>query len=239
MKKPTNIINTSPEANESWGSYNSQTKQWSAKVYSGKAVREWIQNAISNILELLGHKVSDETYANDIETINGTLNAKADKNEVAASATIVYPENFVVQTDENSSTATESLKNVKYVVRDSRGNPLFNFWAIVQKYIEYVPPVYPKVWFISSTEPLLSSDISNRVLSTAPEETGYTYQKSLTTTNYYVVLQTGHSLRKVTNSTNFEFTNQFKTDDVQITGYVVYHYQREVDSPVTWTFNVN
>jgi len=46
MKKPTNIINTPPADNESWGSYNSETKQWSEKVYSGKAIREWIQSSI-------------------------------------------------------------------------------------------------------------------------------------------------------------------------------------------------
>ena len=49
MKKPTNIINTPPGDNESWGSYDSETKQWSERVYSGKAIREWIQTNISNL----------------------------------------------------------------------------------------------------------------------------------------------------------------------------------------------
>ena len=49
MKKPEHIINTPPSDNESWGSYDSETKQWSERVYSGKAIREWIQTNISNL----------------------------------------------------------------------------------------------------------------------------------------------------------------------------------------------
>lgn len=70
MKKPTNIINTPPGDNESWGSYDSETKQWSERVYSGKAIRNWIQTNISNLkgasttLNTLLSKLFGDNYIN-------------------------------------------------------------------------------------------------------------------------------------------------------------------------------
>lgn len=83
MKKPTNIINTPPTDNESWGSYNKETKQWSNKVYSGKAIREWLQNKIANKADLSSTKNNikiDKAHSN-LDYYYGPYNSLAEAYE--------------------------------------------------------------------------------------------------------------------------------------------------------------
>jgi hypothetical protein len=44
MTEPNNIINDYTQVPDTgtWGSYNKTTNAWSNKVFSGKAIREWI-----------------------------------------------------------------------------------------------------------------------------------------------------------------------------------------------------
>lgn len=239
MKKPTNIINTSPGDSESWGSYNSETKQWSEKVYSGKAVREWIQNTISAIKTLLGQKVDSSSYTADKLALATTLSSKADKTQTATQVNITYPKNFVVETDQNASSAKESLKNVKYEVKNSDGTKLFEFWATAQEYQEKQAVTYPNVWFIPSNTELTAANINQQIQNTTPKNSAYSYQNTFDTTNYYVIVESAHSLTKVVNSSNFEYTSQFNTTDITISGYKVYHYSRVIGASVTWVFTIN
>lgn len=258
MKKPTNIINTPPADTESWGSYNSETKQWSEKVYSGKAIREWIQNTIQSIKELLNTKLNIEDYnttrGQDQSVISEQISSKVGieeynqqvtqieqelQDKTGTQVSITYPTNFVIETDENESSAQERLKNVKYEVKNSKGEKLFEFWAMAQKYTQKQIVTYPNVWFISSNESLSNSNINNQILNTTPKSTSNSYSNTFDTTNYYVVVESGHSLVKVSNSQGFEYTNQFNTTDITISGYNVYHYSRVIGAPVTWTFTIN
>lgn len=49
MTEPNNIINDYTQVPDTgtWGSYNKTTNAWSNKVFSGKAIREWIQHKLS------------------------------------------------------------------------------------------------------------------------------------------------------------------------------------------------
>lgn len=239
MKKPTNIINTPPADNESWGSYNSETKQWSEKVYSGKAIREWIQSSIQSLKELLAGKVDKESYNEDKVALAQVINGKADKVSVGTSVEITYPRNFVVETSENASDARDALKNVKYEVKNADGTKLFEFWAMAQEFVEKQTVTYPNVWFIPSNTALTASNINSQIQSTDPKNNASSYTNTFDTTNYYVVVESSHNLTKVANAQGFDYTNQFNTTDVTISGYKVYHYSRVIGASVTWIFTIN
>ena len=96
---------------------------------------------------------------------------------------------------------------------------------------------YPKVWFLPARAEESNEFIMNIIESSTPKQDSYFYTNTVNTNHYYVIVESGHSLVKVVNNSNFEYTSQFIPTDID--GYKVYHYQRVIGTPVTWTFTVN
>lgn len=118
---------------------------------------------------------------------------------------------------------------------------LYNKIQIIIQSIENSVPIsveYPDVWFIPSNSELNVSDIESYIQNEQPLNNSHSYSKTFNTTNYYVIVGEQHSLTRVTNNSNFEYTSQFNLED-SLDGYKVFHYNRVIGAPVTWTFTIN
>ena len=135
MKKPITIINTPPSNNESWGNYTKE-EGWSNKVYSGKAIREWIQTQINNLItrvtnlenslkfyKTVGFKVEYDRPENkfvfiSLGEIQFMLQENSD-NEKWEVAKLTYPFgngiNFQLEV-ENVNKIYDNLKNNNYKI---------------------------------------------------------------------------------------------------------------------------
>lgn len=89
MKEPDIINNSLPSDDESWGSYNKETKQWSERVFSGKVIREWIQKKIKRIFSLESKTTGPNQYLTNVAK---TLTIKNGLNEEIYHIDIYVPE---------------------------------------------------------------------------------------------------------------------------------------------------
>lgn len=103
--------------------------------------------------------------------------------------------------------------------------------------IELSTIVYPKVWFIPAFGNMSTQEIENYVAQNDFQQSGRTYQKNVTSTDYYVVLEKGHTLNSVINSFGFSYSSAFIQESSE--NYNIYHYSRVLTVQINLTFNIN
>lgn len=205
----SNLVVLSEDEYEELNEYNSNTvycikdenddNSEGVVIYSGRSIKDLVENVSENKLDKIGN-----------------------------TATIVYPQNFVVQTNENSSTAKEELKNVKYEVRDSQGAKLFEFWAVVQQWQER-PPQYTVTFNTNGGNNISSQIVETGTTITLPTPTksgGYVFEGW-----YSNVELTGNKLTgSYTVTENITLHAKWKQVPLTVTMY-------SFDSPQTNNFN--
>lgn len=103
--------------------------------------------------------------------------------------------------------------------------------------VTLTPVVYPKVMFIPADEELTAEQLQEYIASHEFNQTSFTHNKNITTTNYYVVLENGHTITSVTNSSGFSYNNAFVQDTLG--DYTIYHYKRTLTVQISLKFNLN
>lgn len=183
MKKPENIITdyTQVPATGSWGSYNETTKQWEGPVYSGSAVRQWIQTKLAygpydSIQEACqaipvsmreGFTVGIRTEDGIVEyqwkkgTTNEDLVKKAD--DIISSAELIAPEtlNFVDPPESITFQVQYSSKTGGriYIKRDGIDIDQQNILPGLNTYTVPVPQNYRSYTYSIYIKDILGQDV--------------------------------------------------------------------------------
>lgn len=109
----------------------------------------------------------------------------------------------------------------------------------ITQVVELVDIVYPKVWFIPSDTPLTLGQIETYIDSNNPQESAKAYTKTLTTTDYYLILEKPHYLVRVLNPSGFDYTSSFNNTELTSSNYNIYHYNRTIAPTINLTFTLN
>lgn len=187
-------------------------------------LREIINNVQINKIGVVDSFGDSSTYGISQRVLTEKINELEER--------ISNPLSFDI-TDVSTSGKTVTTKYKNIVV--SQGDQVIANY--ITPIIELSTATYPKVWFIPASGNMSVQEIEDYVSQNDFQQSGRTYQKSVTSTDYYVVLEKGHTLSSVVNSFGFSYSNAFIQESSE--NYNIYHYSRVLTVQIDLTFNIN